>query len=74
MKYEITLKNNLLSIHQDGQQIYQKDISGVRERRMYDAKALVIESALVMHTSIAPERCEDIALRVKESGFSCAKA
>lgn len=74
MNYEITFCNNLLSIHQDGNLIYEKDFSGVPDRKMYNAKALAIEAALVMHTAISQERCEDIALDLIQSGYARPRA
>lgn len=71
MKYEIAFSNDLLTIHKDGQVAYQKDLGSVPTRRFYNSKALAIEAALVMHTDIQPELCEDIALRLLDKGWYC---
>ena len=71
MNYEISFFNDRLTIHKDGQVAYQKSLSDVPPRERYNSKALAIEAALVMHTDIQPELCEDIALRLLDKGWFC---
>ena len=70
MKYEFEIIDGRFAIIADGIEIYACNTACIRPRKEYNAKALVIEAAIMSHTDIAPELCEDIALRALEQGYA----
>lgn len=70
MKYEFEIRNTYFLIRADGREIYACDTACIRPRKFYNAKALVLEAAIMSHTDIAPELCENIALRAIEQGYA----
>lgn len=70
MKYEFEIIDGRFAIIADGIEIYACNTECIKPRKFYNAKALVLEAAIMSHTDIAPELCEDIALRVLENGYT----
>lgn len=70
MKYEFEIIDGRFAIIADGIEIYAFNTECIKPRKLYNAKALVIEAAIMAHTDIAPELCEDIALRTLEQGYA----
>lgn len=70
MKYEFEIRNTYFLIRSDGREVYACDTACIRPRKLYNAKALVLEAAIMSHTDIAPELCEGIALKTLEQGYA----
>lgn len=70
MTYEFEIIDGRFAIIADGIETYAFNTECIRPRQGYNAKALVLEAAIVTHTEIAPELCEDIALQTLETGYA----
>ena len=70
MKYEFEIIDGRFAIIADGIETYAFNTACIRPRQGYDAKALVLEAAIMNNTEIAPELCEDIALKTLEQGYT----
>lgn len=68
MKYEFEIIDGRFAIIADGIEIYAFNTECIKPRIFYSPKVLALEAAIMSHTDIAPELCEDIALRVLETG------